>query len=63
MRSCQCSLAVERLLRKQKVVGSIPIVGFYLRVFCRLVGSAFVPEVSRQKEATSFSGLVVMTPA
>ena len=26
---CRCSLAVERLLRKQKVVGSIPIVGFF----------------------------------
>ena len=25
----QCSLAVERLLRKQKVAGSIPVVGFY----------------------------------
>ena len=25
---CQCSLAVERLLRKQKVAGSIPVVGF-----------------------------------
>jgi hypothetical protein len=24
---CQCSLAVERLLRKQKVAGSIPVVG------------------------------------
>ena len=24
----QCSLAVERLLRKQKVAGSIPVVGF-----------------------------------
>jgi hypothetical protein len=25
---CQCSLVVERLLRKQKVAGSIPVVGF-----------------------------------
>ena len=25
----QCSLAVERLLRKQKVAGSIPVVGFF----------------------------------
>ena len=27
--SSQCSLAVERLLRKQKVAGSIPVVGFF----------------------------------
>ena len=26
----QCSLVVERLLRKQKVAGSIPVVGFIL---------------------------------
>ena len=25
----QCSLVVERLLRKQKVAGSIPVVGFF----------------------------------
>ena len=29
----QCSLAVERLLRKQKVAGSIPVVGCVLFVF------------------------------
>jgi hypothetical protein len=27
----QCSLAVERLLRKQKVAGSIPVVGYLMR--------------------------------
>ena len=28
----QCSLVVERLLRKQKVAGSIPVVGFFFVV-------------------------------
>ena len=28
-RKSQCSLVVERLLRKQKVAGSIPVVGFF----------------------------------
>ena len=26
---CRCSLVVERLLRKQKVAGSIPVVGLF----------------------------------
>ena len=28
----RCSLVVERVLRKHKVAGSIPVVGFFLRV-------------------------------
>ena len=30
----QCSLAVERLLRKQKVAGSIPVVGSSYELLC-----------------------------
>ena len=35
---CQCSLVVERLLRKQKVAGSIPVVGFIRQILRRTTG-------------------------